>query len=129
VKALSNVDWVRLLRRARLVGDPDRSALPIASDDAEAKTTVENFLRVVGYDTVDMGGLADSWRSEPTMPAYVMPYIGPAPEGLTAETGRKWFLTAPGVPVPVAKLKTLLDKAVRHDQMVGTLAGFPGSSL
>lgn len=106
-----------------------RSALPIASDDGEAKAAAANFLNLIGYDTVDMCGLAESWRSEPTMPAYVMPYIGPVPEGLTAETARHWFLTAPGEPVPAAKLRALLDKAVRHDRMVGSMAGFSGASL
>jgi hypothetical protein len=37
----------------------------------------------IGYEAVDMGPLAESWRSEPTMPVYVMPYIGEIPADLT----------------------------------------------
>ena len=129
VKAINNMDWVRLLSRARPARHPERSALPIASDHSEAKGTAAKFLDSIGYDAVDMGGLADSWRSEPTMPAYVMPYLGPVPADLTPETARNWFLTAPGVAVPTAKLKALLDKAVRHDRMVGTIASMPGASV
>jgi predicted dinucleotide-binding enzyme len=129
VKALNNMDWVRLLSRARSAGHGDRSALPIASDDTEAKAAVAKFVNSIGYDSVDMGGLEDSWRSEPTMPAYVRPYIGPVPADLTPETARNWFLTSPGVPVPISKLKILLDNAVRHDRMFGTVAAMPGASV
>jgi predicted dinucleotide-binding enzyme len=128
VKALNNMDWIRLLNRARPAGDPDRSALPVASNDKEAQYQVTKFLHSIGYDAVDMGGLADSWRSEPTMPAYVMPYIGTAPADLTRETAKNWFLTAPGVRVPPAQLKRLLDKAIRHDRMFGSMASMPGAS-
>jgi 8-hydroxy-5-deazaflavin:NADPH oxidoreductase len=129
VKALNNMDWIRLLSRARPAGHGERSALPIASDDTEAKAAVAKFLDSIGYDSVDMGGLEDSWRSEPTMPAYVTPYIGPVPANVTPETARDWFLSAPGAPLPTAKLKTLLEKAVRHDRMFGTMAAMPGASV
>jgi predicted dinucleotide-binding enzyme len=129
VKAISNMDWVRLLSRARPAGDAERSAVPIASDDSEAKATVAAFLDAIGYDSVDTGTLADSWRCEPTMPAYVMPYIGAVPADLTPETERSWFLETPGAAVPTARLKALLDQAVRHDRMFGALTSLAGSSL
>jgi 8-hydroxy-5-deazaflavin:NADPH oxidoreductase len=92
--SVASRDWVRLFKRARPAGAPDRSALPIAGDNADAVTAVARFLDAIGYDAVDMGPLAQSWRSEPTMPVYVMPYIGEIPADLTPETERSWFLQA-----------------------------------
>jgi predicted dinucleotide-binding enzyme len=74
VKGFNNIYYKHLLSLARPSGAADRSALPIAGDDAAAKTTVTAFLDSIGYDTVDAGGLAESWRFERDMPAYGMPY-------------------------------------------------------
>ena len=129
VRALNNMDWVRLFKRARPAGAPDRSALPIAGDNADAKAAVARFLDAIGYDAVDMGPLAESWRSEPTMPVYVMPYIGVIPADLTPETERSWFLQAPGAAVPADVVRTLVARAVRHDRMFGSTASLAGASL
>jgi predicted dinucleotide-binding enzyme len=129
VRALSNMDWVRLLNRARPAGAPDRSGVPIAGDDADAKAAVARFLETIGYDPVDMGPLAESWRSQPTTPVYVKPYIGAIPADLTPETERSWFLQAPGAAVPAAQVKTLVAHAVRHDRMFGSTASLAGASL
>ena len=51
-------------------GDPNRRALPIASDDADAKGIVVALLDSFGFDAVDAGTLADSWRFQRDMPAY-----------------------------------------------------------
>ena len=51
-------------------GDPNRRALPIAGDDADAKATVVALLDSFGFDAVDAGTLADSWRFQRDMPAY-----------------------------------------------------------
>ncbi|MBO0144638.1 NAD(P)-binding domain-containing protein [Agrobacterium sp. Ap1] len=129
VRAINNVDWVRLLTNARPTGAADRSALPVAGDDADAKRSTISFVEAIGYDVVDMGPLSESWRSEPTMPAYVMPYIGNIPADLTQATERGWFLANPGNVVSRDDLKALLAKAVRHDRMFGSLAGLAGSRL
>jgi 8-hydroxy-5-deazaflavin:NADPH oxidoreductase len=52
---------------------PKRRALPLASDDAEAKTVVSDLLDQLGFDPVDAGGLADSWRFERAKPVYCIP--------------------------------------------------------
>jgi predicted dinucleotide-binding enzyme len=129
VRALNTIDWVRLFKRARPAGTPDRSALPIAGDNADAKAAVARFLDAIGYDAVDMGPLDESWRSEPTMPVYVMPYIGEIPADLTPETERSWFLQAPGAAVPADLVRTLVARAVRHDRMFGSTASLAGASL
>ncbi|MFI7549798.1 NADPH-dependent F420 reductase [Micromonospora sediminimaris] len=74
VKAFNNIFFEHLLTLARPGDAADRSALPIAGDDPEAKATVTDFLDRIGYDTVDAGTLADSWRFQPDTPAYGVIY-------------------------------------------------------
>jgi predicted dinucleotide-binding enzyme len=80
VKAFNNIYFEHLLSLARPAGAPDRSALPIAGDDAEAKAAVTAFLDAIGYDTVDAGPLAEGWRFQSDTPAYGTPYFGSAPD-------------------------------------------------
>ncbi|MER5455778.1 NADPH-dependent F420 reductase [Micromonospora sp. NPDC002389] len=70
VKAFNNIFFKHLSALARPTGAADRSALPIAGDDAEAKAVVTAFLDRIGYDAVDVGSLAESWRFQPDTPAY-----------------------------------------------------------
>jgi predicted dinucleotide-binding enzyme len=74
VKVFNNILFKHLASLARPSSAPDRSALPIAGDDAGAKAAVTAFLDSIGYDAVDAGSLADSWRQEPGSPAYGAPY-------------------------------------------------------
>jgi predicted dinucleotide-binding enzyme len=74
VKVFNNIMWRHLLELARPAGAPDRSALTIAGDDEAAKRSATEFLDAIGYDAVDVGTLADSWRVEPDRPAYGAPY-------------------------------------------------------
>ncbi|WOJ88438.1 NAD(P)-binding domain-containing protein [Methylocapsa polymorpha] len=50
-----------------------RRALPIAGDDVEAKQVVATLQDEFGFDTVDAGSLADSWRFERAKPTYCIP--------------------------------------------------------
>ncbi|MFE2493069.1 NADPH-dependent F420 reductase [Streptomyces scopuliridis] len=113
VKAFNNIDFRRLLTSARPSGAPDRSALPLAGDDAAAKARTVRLLDVLGYDAVDIGALADSWRSEPGTPVYVQPYMAARPEGLSQEETQRWFFDTPGVPVPADRVRELTTTAVR----------------
>lgn len=79
VKGFNNIYFKHLFGLARPAGALDRSALAIAGDDAEAKATVAAFLDKIGYDTVDAGALADSWRFERDMPAYAVIYFNKSP--------------------------------------------------
>src|ERR1700761_5526130 len=74
VKVFNNIFFKHLASLARPHGSPDRTALPIAGDDAAAKATVTSYLDSIGYDAVDVGSLADSWRQEPGTPVYGSPY-------------------------------------------------------
>lgn len=113
VKAFNNIDFRRLFTSARPAGAPDRSALPIAGDDPAANEQVRVLLDLLGYDAVDIGALAGSWRSEPGTPVYVQPYLAERPGGLSEEELGRWFFETPGVPVPAGRVKDLTDQAVR----------------
>ena len=85
VKAFNSIYYRHLASLARTAGSTDRSTLPIAGDDAAAKATVAELLDDLGYDTVDAGTLADSWRFENGAPAYCVIYFAPGTE--TGELG------------------------------------------
>ena len=70
VKAFNNIYYRHLLALARRRGAPDRSALLIAADDPAARAAVTEFLDAIGYDAVESGTLAQSWRQEPGSAAY-----------------------------------------------------------
>ena len=78
VKAFNNIAFKNLSALPRGAGAPDRSALPIAGDDASAKDTATAFLDAIGYDSVDAGPLGAGGRKFAVgTPAYVAPYGGP----------------------------------------------------
>ncbi|MCX4883706.1 MULTISPECIES: NADPH-dependent F420 reductase [unclassified Streptomyces] len=70
IKAFNGTYAQDLLERPRPAGDPDRMALPVAGDDEAAKRTVRALIDDLGFDTVDAGGLQDSWRQQPGTPVY-----------------------------------------------------------
>ncbi|WP_405910962.1 NADPH-dependent F420 reductase [Streptomyces sp. NBC_00828] len=113
VKALNNITPHQLVSLARPAGAPDRSALPIAADDAEANTEATRLLDILGYDTVNIGALAASWRSEPNTPVYVQPYLGETPP-MNVEAFFRWTLQTPGIVVPAAQVDELVRTAVRQ---------------
>ncbi len=74
VKAFNNIYFEHLGSLARSSGDPERSALAIAGDDETAKQTVTELLDSIGYDTVDLGRLAEGWRTQRDTAAYGVMY-------------------------------------------------------
>jgi 8-hydroxy-5-deazaflavin:NADPH oxidoreductase len=74
VKVFNNIFFKHLENLARPAGAADRSALPIAADGADAKIIVTQFLDAIGYEAVDAGPLAGSWRQQPGTPVYGTPY-------------------------------------------------------
>jgi 8-hydroxy-5-deazaflavin:NADPH oxidoreductase len=74
VKGFNNIFYQHLLSLSRPSGAADRSFLPIAGGDADAKAEVTTFLDAIGYGAVDAGPLAESWRQEPGTPVYGPPY-------------------------------------------------------
>ncbi|GAA3221964.1 NADPH-dependent F420 reductase [Nonomuraea helvata] len=113
IKAFNTITPHQLVSLARPAGAPDRSALPIAGDDAAAKAEAALLMDVLGYDAVDIGTLADSWRSEPNTPVYIEPYLGEVP-AMNVEAFLRWTFQTPGVAVPAAEIRKLAEVAVRQ---------------
>ena len=59
-----------LVRLARPAGAPDRVALSVASDHAEAIAFVTRLYEEFGFDTVEAGPLRESWRTAPGTPVW-----------------------------------------------------------
>jgi predicted dinucleotide-binding enzyme len=72
VKAF-NAILAKDLRDPAVLPNDVMRALPIAGDDDAAKAIVAALQADFGYDTVDAGLLADSWRFERAKPAYCIP--------------------------------------------------------
>jgi predicted dinucleotide-binding enzyme len=70
VKAFNTIYADHLLQRGRPAGEQGRIALPVAGDDAKAKQVVLKLIDELGFDGVDAGGLADSWRQQSGTPVY-----------------------------------------------------------
>ncbi|WP_459751313.1 NADPH-dependent F420 reductase [Streptomyces sennicomposti] len=70
VKAFNGTYAQDILDRPRPAGDPGRLALPVAGDDQAAKAKVRALIEELGFDTVDSGGIDDSWRQQPGTPVY-----------------------------------------------------------
>jgi predicted dinucleotide-binding enzyme len=98
VKVFNNIMYRHLRALARPAGSPERSALTIAGDDADAKATAARFLDDIGYDAVDAGALAESWRFQPGTPAY---------GGLYGD------LSGPGEPADATRVRDLVAAARR----------------
>ncbi|MFC4595080.1 NADPH-dependent F420 reductase [Sphingobium tyrosinilyticum] len=47
-----------------------RIAVPVAGDDARAKAIASSLVNETGFDALDAGELAGSWRQQPGTPAY-----------------------------------------------------------
>jgi predicted dinucleotide-binding enzyme len=72
VKAFNNIYAEDVVVDARPAGS-ERRALPVASDDDEAKQKVTELIRSIGYDVVDAGPLSEGWRFQRATPAFVVP--------------------------------------------------------
>ncbi|WP_406039789.1 NADPH-dependent F420 reductase [Micromonospora sp. NBC_00898] len=70
VKAFNNIHAAQLMDSGKPAGAPDRIALPVAGDDADAKRVVMELVDELGFDPVDAGTLDESWRQQPDTPVY-----------------------------------------------------------
>ncbi|WP_260867954.1 NADPH-dependent F420 reductase [Streptomyces sp. SAJ15] len=70
VKAFNGTYAQDILERPRPKGDPERIALPVAGDDETAKQAVRDLIDELGFDSVDSGGIDESWRQQPDTPVY-----------------------------------------------------------
>ncbi|MFM0740953.1 NAD(P)-binding domain-containing protein [Paraburkholderia xenovorans] len=61
-------------RSGQPAGTANRRALPLASDYADARQIVSALVDEFGFDPVDAGALAESWRFERAKPVYCIPF-------------------------------------------------------
>jgi 8-hydroxy-5-deazaflavin:NADPH oxidoreductase len=71
VRAFSMLDAADMSGDGHPQGDPKRRAIAIAGDDAAAKQLVSSLADEFGFDVVDLGGLAESWRVDPGQKGFV----------------------------------------------------------
>ncbi len=107
VKAFNNIYFGLLGTLQRPAGDPERSVLAIAGDDAEAKRQVSALLDELGYDAYDVGPLSEGWRYQRDTAAYATLY---SPEGAG-------WPPASGRQVTAEFLEKKLAEAVRYADM------------
>ena len=70
IKAFNNIYSASLESKAVPAGENGRVALSVAGDDADGKQVVLDLIEAIGFDAIDTGSLADSWKQEPGSPAY-----------------------------------------------------------
>jgi 8-hydroxy-5-deazaflavin:NADPH oxidoreductase len=71
VRAFSMINAAEMSGDGHPPGDPRRRALALAGDDLPAKQLVAGLYEEFGFDAVDIGGLAESWRVDAGQPAFV----------------------------------------------------------
>ncbi|RLP74508.1 NADP oxidoreductase [Mycetocola tolaasinivorans] len=106
VKGFNNIAARHLPQLARPAGAPDRSALILGSDDAEALTRAAALLDTLGWDTVPVDSLAETWRFENDTELYGVPYLDAASTDPGGQDAR---------PASVAVLREALAGATRAD--------------
>jgi len=70
VKVFNNMLAGTLKYQGKTAGAENRVAISIAGDNPEHKKVVAQLVDLTGFDTVDAGSLAESWRQQPGTPAY-----------------------------------------------------------
>jgi 8-hydroxy-5-deazaflavin:NADPH oxidoreductase len=108
-KAFNNIVAHHIPALARPSDAPDRSGLAVAADDADTRAAVSALVDTLGFDPVDAGPLAESWRFEPESGAYTTIYA--ADLDVFAST---WTADA-GAPLPAPRLRGLLAASHRPD--------------
>ncbi|GAA4542944.1 NADPH-dependent F420 reductase [Pseudonocardia xishanensis] len=73
-KVFNGIWWKHLLESGLPAGTDGRIALPIAGTAGPAKETVFALVDELGFDPVDGGTLAESWRQQPGTPVYGKDY-------------------------------------------------------
>jgi 8-hydroxy-5-deazaflavin:NADPH oxidoreductase len=69
VKAFNTILAYSLTTKGMPDGTAGRIALPVSGDDPGAKKIVIDLIDAIGFDGVDAGTIAESWRQQPGTPA------------------------------------------------------------
>lgn len=87
VKAFNHIAFSAINSEGQPAGSAGRRALVAASDFPEATAFVTDLYDAIGFDTIDLGSLSESWRIERDRPGYVI--------RLTADELREKLAEAP----------------------------------
>jgi predicted dinucleotide-binding enzyme len=71
-KGFNHIRSAEITTDGRPAGTPGRRALATSSDFVDAAQFVSDLYDRLGFDTVNVGPLAESWRVERDQPAYVV---------------------------------------------------------
>ncbi|MDW9629138.1 3-hydroxyisobutyrate dehydrogenase [Sinorhizobium meliloti] len=77
IKAFNNQLAYTQAHEGKPAGTPGRIAMSVYGDDAGAKMTVVGLINDLGFDGIDAGPLAESWRQQPGTPAYCTELTAP----------------------------------------------------
>ena len=70
VKAFNHIQAAALTTDGQPAGTPNRRALAIAGNAADARGVVAHLIDQFGFDAVDIGPLSESWRIQRDTPGY-----------------------------------------------------------
>jgi 8-hydroxy-5-deazaflavin:NADPH oxidoreductase len=70
IKAFNNLLAYTLEHLGKAQGEAGRIAIAVSGDNETAKKVVSRLVNETGFDAVDAGDLAYSWRQQPGTPAY-----------------------------------------------------------
>lgn len=115
IKAFNNILAYSLAELGRSEGSPDRLAVAVAGDNIESKHVIMALVNGIGFDPVDAGPLDQSWRQQPSTPAYCCDYgIAMMRKGLDAATKGD----APKKRDRMPKLFAKLGPSPSHDDII-----------
>jgi predicted dinucleotide-binding enzyme len=87
VKAFNTIRPASLAKLGKPAGAAGRTVIPAAGDDPAAKSAVLELADQLGFDGLDAGPLAESWRQQPGTPIYTTDLtLDAARQALTAAT-------------------------------------------
>lgn len=89
VKAFNGIYAQHLLEKGAARGAANRIALPVAGDDEAAKKVVMDLIDELGFEPVDAGTLAESWRQQPGTPVYGADFDADGVRRALAEASRE----------------------------------------
>ncbi len=98
VKAFNTIIAKHILEGGKPAGSAGRIALSVAGDDPTAKAAVMRLIDQIGFDAVDAGSIAESWRQQPGSPGYLRDFDSAGVRRALAEAvparGAAWRATA-----------------------------------
>lgn len=114
-KAWNNVLAVTLADKGLPPGAKGRLALSVAGNDPAAKKTIQSLVEDTGFDAIDGGSLAESWRQQPGAPGYCTELTAAELRNALAAADR---IRAPQVREEILKQHALRGYNITHEEMV-----------